>query len=356
MSSSKVARFCLVAVALAISAVHADPGLTLTITSAPVVNNADNFNVVANLKNTGTETLVLFHEPRGLLSTAPTDSFKLLKDNGNGGATFNGLVAKYNFALATDLTTLNPGESVDVTHNLAKAYEFSSTGVYNIVPNTQFFYKGEDGSPVPITANLVRGGLTAKLTGELKSRHIAKREARSADLRRRAASFSGCTPAQESTITLSTYVASLYVADAEKYLTLHTTGTDRYTTWFGEYDSDNHDRVLKHYENIRSTDVKTYTYDCDCTEGTSDTFAYVFPNSFGHIYLCNQYMQAEISGTDSKAGTIVHESSHFTRNAGTLDIAYGQTRAQALAQTNSTAATMNADSHEYFAENTPAQA
>ncbi|KIM20659.1 hypothetical protein M408DRAFT_30180, partial [Serendipita vermifera MAFF 305830] len=64
----------------------------------------------------------------------------------------------------------------------------------------------------------------------------------------------------------------------------------------------------------------------------------------------------EVAGTDSKAGTIVHESSHFTLNGGTKDLAYGQTRAQALAVSNSTGATMNADSHECFAENSPALA
>ncbi|KAG8851493.1 hypothetical protein FRC20_001742 [Serendipita sp. 405] len=356
MSTSKVGRFCLLAVVLSLGAVQAAPGLTVTLTGDQVVNGADNFNVKATLQNTGTDTLNLYNEPRGLLSPAATDSFIVSKANGDGHANFVGLTAKYVFDLATSFTTLTPGQSIDVTHNLAKAYEFSSTGTYTITPDLKFFYKDESGNPVPLVADLVRGGLTAKLTGEIKSRHVEKRNARSAELRKRAASFANCTPTQENTITQSTWVASLYVANAEKYLTLHTSSSERYTTWFGEYDSGRHDTVLEHYTNIRSSDLKTYTYDCACTEGTDDTFAYVFPNEFGHIYLCNQYMLAEISGTDSKAGTIVHESSHFTKNAGTLDIAYGKPRAQALAQSNATAAINNADSHEYFAEDTPALA
>ncbi|HSN85774.1 MAG TPA: M35 family metallo-endopeptidase, partial [Thermoanaerobaculia bacterium] len=55
-------------------------------------------------------------------------------------------------------------------------------------------------------------------------------------------------------------------------------------------------------------------------------------------------------GTDSKAGTLVHEASHFTVVAGTSDYAYGQTACKNLAISNPTNATRNADNHEYFAE------
>ena len=54
-----------------------------------------------------------------MLSKAATDSFKVSKANGNGAATFAGLVAKYDFANATSFTHLAVGESVDVTHSRA---------------------------------------------------------------------------------------------------------------------------------------------------------------------------------------------------------------------------------------------
>ena len=75
---------------------------------------------------------------------------------------------------------------------------------------------------------------------------------------------------------------------------------------------------------------------------------------FGKIYLCGAFWSAANTGTDSRAGTLVHESSHFTVNGGTTDIAYGQSAAKALAKSNPANAVRNADSHEYFAENTPA--
>ena len=55
-----------------------------------------------------------------------------------------------------------------------------------------------------------------------------------------------------------------------------------------------------------------------------------------------------------QAGTIIHESSHFTANGGTNDYAYGQTACKNLAISNPANAVRNADSHEYFAENNPA--
>ena len=45
--------------------------------------------------------------------------------------------------------------------------------------------------------------------------------------------------------------------------------------------------------------------------------------------------------------------SHFNVVASTDDYVYGQTGAKSLAITNPDNAVMNADNHEYFAENTP---
>lgn len=62
-----------------------------------------------------------------------------------------------------------------------------------------------------------------------------------------------------------------------------------------------------------------------------------------------------MTGTDSKGGTLVHEMGHFTVVAGTGDWAYGHEAAAALAVGNPERAIDNADSHEYFGENTPHQ-
>lgn len=82
---------------------------------------------------------------------------------------------------------------------------------------------------------------------------------------------------------------------------------------------------------------------------------HVVRRSFGYVTLCSLFWSAPATGTDSKAGTLIHESSHFTKNGGTDDIAYGQTKAKALAKSSPAQAINNADSHEYFAENNPSQ-
>jgi peptidyl-Lys metalloendopeptidase len=67
------------------------------------------------------------------------------------------------------------------------------------------------------------------------------------------------------------------------------------------------------------------------------------------------YWSAPATGTDSQAGTLIHEMSHFTVVAGTDDLADGQTAAEALATSDPDSAIRNADSHGYFAENSPFQ-
>lgn len=81
------------------------------------------------------------------------------------------------------------------------------------------------------------------------------------------------------------------------------------------------------------------------------TFAYVYPGDAQHtIYLDDGFDGAPATGTDSKAGTLAHEMSHFTDIGGTEDNAYGQAQSLALAKSNPAAALNNADSFEYFVE------
>jgi peptidyl-Lys metalloendopeptidase len=81
----------------------------------------------------------------------------------------------------------------------------------------------------------------------------------------------------------------------------------------------------------------------------------VYPTQPYKIYVCNAFWSAPTTGTDSKAGTLVHEMSHFNVVAATDDWAYGQSACKSLATSNPSKALDNADSHEYFAENTPSQ-
>jgi len=141
--------------------------------------------------------------------------------------------------------------------------------------------------------------------------------------------------------------------DASGYLQSHNTGGSRYTTWFGVYNSARYGTVKTHFTAI--VDAMTnapITVDCKCS---NSAYAYVYPAQPYKIYVCRAFWNAPLNGTDSKAGTLVHEMSHFNVVAGTDDVVYGQTGAKNLALSDPAKAITNADSHEYFAENTPAQ-
>jgi hypothetical protein len=125
-----------------------------------------------------------------------------------------------------------------------------------------------------------------------------------------------------------------------------------YTTWFGVYTTARYDIVRGHFSAIRSAmDTASVRFDCTCSD---DYYAYVYPNQPYNIYLCNVFWRAPMIGTDSKAGTLIHEMSHFYVVASTDDWVYGQTGAKQLAITNPARAVTNADNHEYFAEDSPA--
>jgi peptidyl-Lys metalloendopeptidase len=339
---------------VAATSVAAAPGLSLKISGPGQVNGADHFSVVATIVNTGDETLKLFNDPRGTLSSFETNSFAITSASG-ATPKFVGAKVKYTFEAAAKsgakaFTVLAPGQSIDVTHDLAAAYNFNSTGAgaYTIEPSKLFHYLDASGKVNEIYAHVTEAHTTS-LTGSLVS---SKVQARTGIQKR--ASFVGCSSTQQSQINAATPEAVNYATAAYNYLVANPSGTTRFTTWFGTYTTAHHDLVQGHYQKIisNSPNPNGYTYDCStCTD--AGTYAYVYPGTFGKIYLCPVFWQVANTGTDSRAGTIVHESSHFTLNGGTSDYAYGQSAAKSLAKSNSNNAVMNADSHEYFAENNP---
>jgi peptidyl-Lys metalloendopeptidase len=130
------------------------------------------------------------------------------------------------------------------------------------------------------------------------------------------------------------------------------TASSRYTTWFGAYTATRYSIVKGNFNKIGSAmDTAPVKFDCGCKK---PYYAYVYPSQPYNIYLCKVFWTAPMTGTDSKAGTLIHEMSHFTVVAGTDDYVYGQVNAKNLAISDPNKAVDNADNHEYFAENTPA--
>jgi peptidyl-Lys metalloendopeptidase len=164
-------------------------------------------------------------------------------------------------------------------------------------------------------------------------------------------SFSKCTAAQQSTVTTAVSAGMSMVTDGDAYMAKGAVGA-RYNKWFGATDAARVSTIKSHYVALKDAFAnKPITVDCGCNK---TYYAYVYPTKPYVIYVCKAFWSAPMTGTDSKGGTLVHEMSHFNVVASTDDWVYGQSGAASLAISDPAKAIDNADSHEYFGENTPA--
>lgn len=168
------------------------------------------------------------------------------------------------------------------------------------------------------------------------------------------AQFYGCSADQQNVVNTAVSEATNYIGNAYQHAVdppSDSTG-ERYATWFGGDEPQQHAYVDTVFNNLFNNDLTTFTYDCS-TCLIPNLFAYVYPDQFGSIYLCPLFWEAPTTGTDSQAGTLVGETSKFLVNGGTHGHERGQEACMELARTNSINAITNADSYKYFAENNP---
>ncbi|CEL51840.1 peptidyl-Lys metalloendopeptidase [Rhizoctonia solani AG-1 IB] len=333
--------------------IAAIPSLRLTVTGPLNVTNVDNLSVKTILTNTGSGSVKLLKDPSSVLSNWQTNSFNI--KSSLGAPSFTGIRIKYSPELAlksgdeSNFIVLASGQSFELVHSLAGVYNFTGSGAgeYNFSASNIFQYVDKNGRLASITAETVTNKLM--LGGSLVAlRH--KQNINQTAVARRDITYNSCSGAQQSQISTAANYANEYVANATAYLEGISTGTARYTQWFGAFDSTRFSTVKSHFASI-GTDATSSTYDCGCTQ--SATYAYVYQDTPGYVYLCEAFWSAVDVGTDSRAGTIVHEQSHFVVNGGTDDHVYGSASAHLLAVSNPDQAIDNADNHEYFVENNP---
>ena len=269
---------------------------------------------------------------------------------------------------AKDYYLLKPGASHTSKVEISALYDMSVTGDYTVkyhAASVNLFLPSVDSRPMSASAALAGGADIDSIESAPASMYIDGRLPRgtvvgqpfelskvgSGTVSPMGLSFSGCTSSQSSTITSAIAAAKTMANGSVNYLNAGTQGT-RYKKWFGAYTASRYATAKSHFANIKSAfDTKNVVVDCSCKQSY---YAYVYPTQPYKIYVCNAFWSAPMTGTDSKGGTLVHEMSHFNVVAGTDDHAYGQSAAASLAISNPTKALDNADSHEYFAENTPA--
>ncbi|WP_157437019.1 M35 family metallo-endopeptidase [Actinoplanes subtropicus] len=253
---------------------------------------------------------------------------------------YRGKLIKYAAPTAADYIRIPAGGTYAVTENLADDYDLSQPGTFTVAPaSTQV--RATRAATVRTTTGIRQSRRTAGAAPATTERVTAAAGAVTITYR-------GCSSSEKTAIKQAVGDAATMSTKSQSWLAANPSGGGAYTTWFGTYSSSRFSRVTSAYSHITSElTSKTVTLDCTSDE---DYYAYVYPDDPYVIYLCNAYWPAPATGTDSKAGTLIHESSHFTVNGGTDDHVYGQTAARQLAKSNPANAVDNADNYEYFAE------
>ena len=241
-----------------------------------------------------------------------------------------------------DYIKLAAGKSVEYIVDLSKYYSFIKSGTYVV----QYRVSSKDLYGINIEGDLISNELSLEVSGRIDPLlKIIQPEIVSGNT-----TFNACSASQQTALLTARADASTYAETAKNYLVNNRAGA-LYQLWFGVYDIARYNKAKSHFNLISNAiDTVTVNFDCTCTD---PFYAYVYPSSPYNIYLCNSFWSASATGTDSKAGTLIHEMSHFIVLGGTDDYIYGKNGAKSLAISNPANAVMNADNHEYFAENTP---
>jgi peptidyl-Lys metalloendopeptidase len=237
-----------------------------------------------------------------------------------------------------DYVEIGPGDSIKVSFDPTAVYDMAEKGEYT----------------VRYRARLLTGVATAEIGVESNAAAFWFDGVGESARRMTEATIGGytkCTTTQQATMVTAHNNAISITGKAKSHLAANPSGSTLYTRWFGTYTSGRFSLVSDHYLKINDAFVnKSVTYDCGCKK---PYYAYVYPSQPYKIYVCKVFWTAPALGVDSKAGTLVHEMSHFYVTASTDDYVYGQAGALNLALTNPTNAVDNADNHEYFAEEQP---
>lgn len=321
---------------------------------------ADGVNVRFTLTNQGADDLFVLKWKTPL---AGIDGNLFVVERDGERVAYTGRLIKRAAPRAADYIRIPAGESASVTFDLSSVYDMRQPGNYTVRYETA----GIDVVRESFRRNQTVLGTLDALESDTAFLSLTGQDLRGVELEPVAASPAGdkaltptylnCSNSNITKIGSTLTNAQTYATNAYNFLVnLSSTSrsTDvRFKTWFGSYTSSHYSTVQAHYNSLKNAFAgQTFQLDCDCASDNT-VYAYVYANQPYHVHLCGAYFSAPATGTDSKAGTLVHETSHFTVVAGTQDYAYGQSACKSLAISNSSHAIANADSHEYFAENNP---
>ncbi|PWF44362.1 M35 family metallo-endopeptidase [Massilia glaciei] len=337
--------------AMCASAQAGNNGVTVSVAAEKTkLSKSDDVVVKVTIKNTSSspQYVLKWYTP---FAEIEESLFKVTRDGVD--VPYEGAHYKRQAPKATDYYVLKPGASHTTKVELSSMYDMSITGAYSISYDTKSLSMFNDEMSGNKKAKKEIGEMKSTpaslwIDGSLPRGTLAKAPAPQPPSTM-GLSFTKCTASQQSTVTAAIAAGLNMATNSDAYMS-GSLGA-RYTKWFGAADSTRAAKVKGNFASIKDAFAnKPVTVDCGCKK---TYYAYVYPSQPYKIYVCKAFWSAPMTGTDSKGGTMVHEMSHFTAVAGTDDWVYGQSGAASLAISDPNKAVDNADSHEYFAENTP---
>ncbi|MEM9602822.1 MAG: M35 family metallo-endopeptidase [Pseudomonadota bacterium] len=317
--------------------------------------SAGDSQVAITLENRGARDAWV-RVPGSVLDTAlPEHLFVLspaVRNGATGGVTYAGPVVKRALPDVGDYQRIGAGERVERVHDLRAHYRIPAAGEYRVqlIQHLHTLDRApEAGEGARLAQREQVAWLRSNTLDVVLPQDLAKTRVRTPD-------FAGCDASQQSLVLSAAQSAEslvgVAVTDLASLGELQQLNSPRYRQWFGPHSSARFATALQNLRNVQKVlREDTVRYNCGCD--IAGVYAFVRADLPYDITLCPAFWLTTPVGTDSRAGTIVHELSHFRIVAGTADHAYGQQSAAALASQNPVLAVDNADNHEYFVENTP---
>lgn len=305
-------------------------------TEAAYVASGEPVTVTVKLRNRSGRRIRLLERDTAL-GLLRNDLFHVVVDG--RAVRYVGRHYKWAAPQAGDYVLLERGQERVGTIELSSSYDFSASGLYTIYA-------------LPYGAARASGAVdvVSSVSVQVEGRPLPTPPSTGFESPLRSRT-QGCSTAQVAQLAVA-YAAARKLASTSLTYLLRTepAPTARFTTWFGAYSAGRWGKVKEHFTAL-TQHLSSESADCSCTDSA---YSYVLPTQPHRIYLCGAFWQAPLTGHDSMPGALLRAMSHFDDVTATTSWADGDAECRRLAKQAPDRAVVNADSHQYFAENSPA--
>jgi Lysine-specific metallo-endopeptidase len=276
---------------------------------------------------------------------------------------YDGIMSKKALPRKGNFIALKPGQSIQHKVELSHAYNLSGPGpvVVSFNKSKLVYFTGRSISKskklsvqIKPASFTVTGKQKKPTLGEIARRFAIKtkkiipasRQLSALALNFRAPQFVNGTAEQQSIVLTAHQNGASLASQALGNLA----NDNNYKQWFGSYTDDRFGTVQNEFQAIvddfRNRD---FTYNLTGNGCADGDFAYTTRGD-STVYVCSRFWDAPATGTDSQAGTMVHEHSHASANTDDDPDGKGMVACRQLAADNPDNAIRNADNLEYYSK------